>query len=75
MISEKSNDAISCYQDLDSGKLIYSTDLPQKTRISQNLKNHLIPILKSLLQIDEKFMLSYEEFFESVKEIVSLKVI
>ncbi|XP_065674309.1 serine/threonine-protein kinase TBK1 isoform X2 [Hydra vulgaris] len=75
MISEKSNDAISCYQDLENGSLIYSNKLPRKTRISENLKMHLTPILKCLLQIQQKFMLSYEDFFKAIKELVSLKKI
>ena len=74
MITQKDPGVISCQQAKPNGPITYSDELPIECRISKSLKNVITPILRGLLEINLQFIISHEELFRKVKEMVFMKV-
>jgi len=74
MITMKDPGVISCQQPKKDGPIRYSDELPNDCRISKCLKNVITPILRGLLEINPQRIISYEELFRKVREMVFMKV-
>lgn len=75
MLSEKPQGSISCRQLGRNGNLQYSNELPSDSRISKGLRTLITPVLQGLMETNPKKMISHEQFFQDIYEIVSMKVI
>lgn len=74
MITEKKQGVISCHQNPANGQLVFSSKLPESTRISLGLKNLITPILKGLLETNPEYMITHDDFFQKIKDIIDMKV-
>ncbi|XP_057296093.1 serine/threonine-protein kinase TBK1-like [Hydractinia symbiolongicarpus] len=74
MITEKKQGVISCHQNPANGQLVFSSKLPENTRISLGLKNLITPILKGLLETNPEYMITHDDFFQKIKDIIDMKV-
>ncbi|KAK3587548.1 hypothetical protein CHS0354_004834 [Potamilus streckersoni] len=64
MISKKPKGTISASQNEENGIIVYSKRLPNSVQIPGTLQDLIIDVIAGLL--DERHVLSYEQFFEKV---------
>lgn len=74
MLTQKGPGVISCIQKSQDGPIEYSKELPVPTGISKGLKTLITPILRGLLETRPAEKISYEDFFQRIKEIMAMKV-
>ena len=77
IISRKGPRVISGLQKLNGGRIEYSDDLPEETRISKGLKTLLRPILQELMETNgeglEK-LITFDQLYKEVEDIIAMKV-
>lgn len=73
--TEKASGVISGIQHTEGGPIEWSRQLPPTCRLSKGLMWLVTPLLAGLLESDPERMMKFEQFFETVQDITSKRVI
>ncbi|XP_028410870.1 serine/threonine-protein kinase TBK1-like [Dendronephthya gigantea] len=73
--SKKGPGDISGIQKEKDGPIEWSNKLPEHSRLSQGLKEHLLKILPRLLETDPNKGMKFDELFQAMEKIKAMKVI
>lgn len=72
--SKKESGVISGVQHTENGPIEWSKELPRTCLLSPGLREKVVPLLAGLLECDDSKMWTFEQFFESVTEVLRCRL-
>ncbi|KAH8029503.1 hypothetical protein HPB51_000753 [Rhipicephalus microplus] len=73
--SKKESGVISGVQNTENGPIEWSKELPRTCLLSPGLREKVVPLLAGLLECDDSKMWTFEQFFESVTEVLRCRLV
>ncbi|XP_075560340.1 serine/threonine-protein kinase TBK1-like [Dermacentor variabilis] len=73
--SKKESGVISGVQNAENGPIEWSKELPRTCLLSPGLREKVVPLLAGLLECDDSKMWTFEQFFESVTEVLRCRLV
>lgn len=73
--SKKESGVISGVQHTENGPIEWSRELPRTCLLSLGLREKVVPLLAGLLECDDSKMWTFEQFFESVTEVLRCRLV
>ncbi|EEC12865.1 serine/threonine protein kinase, putative, partial [Ixodes scapularis] len=73
--SKKESGVISGVQNSENGPIEWSKELPRSCLLSPGLRDKIVPLLAGLLECDDSKMWTFEQFFDSVTELLRCRLL